>query len=475
MNIIAKKITYKRKVLGMTQRELAEKLNVSDKTLSRWETGKQIPDALMIPQIADALEMTINEIYGAEDEESENDSQIIYEPEETIDYGRISSYKIALLAGVSIFVLGNGIFAYTSIAWDYVKGGAIILMLIGLFVFLAGELTFEEFYLQKVEWNYYRDINFRWFATVALIVVLITGLVIPIIKPLIITLCNGWEVILPVVIFQGIALWRHTKRISYEIAEESDRSKSMLGYIFVLLGFICTIGFIITTLSNSNPKQGGIIDTWQSEHIWLRIKGWEIGAGFAFLSANFTHAKKELGMYGKSFKKLTKNIGLFLAGIVLTSAVIVAIVNHNLQSKIRYTAVDIPKMDLIEENRDLYEWIQECNLSGHEFSFLTGFKVDWKTLQSTTSYLIYLPHGCDDTKLDMKYQIGLNTKKLRIKAQNTTPIVDDKYYLCYLEVKNSRETLEIQTYLDDEREGYHMDSSIALEELLDERCIEKFF
>ena len=40
MNIIAKKIACRRKELGMTQRDLAEKLNVSDKTLSRWETGK---------------------------------------------------------------------------------------------------------------------------------------------------------------------------------------------------------------------------------------------------------------------------------------------------------------------------------------------------------------------------------------------------------------------------------------------------
>ena len=64
MNIIAERITQRRKELGMTQRELAEKLNVSDKTVSRWETGKQIPDALMIPEIAMALSMCIDELYG---------------------------------------------------------------------------------------------------------------------------------------------------------------------------------------------------------------------------------------------------------------------------------------------------------------------------------------------------------------------------------------------------------------------------
>ena len=38
MNIIAENITRRRKELNMTQRELADKLNVSDKTVSRWET-----------------------------------------------------------------------------------------------------------------------------------------------------------------------------------------------------------------------------------------------------------------------------------------------------------------------------------------------------------------------------------------------------------------------------------------------------
>ena len=51
MNIIAENIAHRRKELGITQKELAEKLNVSDKTLSRWETGKQISDALTMLEL----------------------------------------------------------------------------------------------------------------------------------------------------------------------------------------------------------------------------------------------------------------------------------------------------------------------------------------------------------------------------------------------------------------------------------------
>ena len=41
---IGKVIAAKRKVLGMTQKELADKLCLSDKTVSKWETGRGLPN-----------------------------------------------------------------------------------------------------------------------------------------------------------------------------------------------------------------------------------------------------------------------------------------------------------------------------------------------------------------------------------------------------------------------------------------------
>lgn len=66
MNTIGERINSRRKELGLTQKQLAEKLHVSDKTVSRWETGRQIPDALTMQDIANALEMTVSELYAAE-------------------------------------------------------------------------------------------------------------------------------------------------------------------------------------------------------------------------------------------------------------------------------------------------------------------------------------------------------------------------------------------------------------------------
>lgn len=60
-------IKQHRKKLGLTQKEFADMLSVSDKTVSRWETGNQVPDALLMPDIAKALKITINELYGIKD------------------------------------------------------------------------------------------------------------------------------------------------------------------------------------------------------------------------------------------------------------------------------------------------------------------------------------------------------------------------------------------------------------------------
>ena len=55
----------KRLEKNLTQSELGEKLFVSDKTVSRWETGNTLPDASLLPQLADILGVTTDEILSA--------------------------------------------------------------------------------------------------------------------------------------------------------------------------------------------------------------------------------------------------------------------------------------------------------------------------------------------------------------------------------------------------------------------------
>lgn len=51
---------------GMTQEQLGEKLGVSNKTISRWETGKYMPPVDCLNMLSDIYNISINEILGGE-------------------------------------------------------------------------------------------------------------------------------------------------------------------------------------------------------------------------------------------------------------------------------------------------------------------------------------------------------------------------------------------------------------------------
>lgn len=58
-----------RKERGLTQVELAEKLNLSQSTIASWENGKRRPDLDLLPIIADFFGVSVDEIYGQEPHE----------------------------------------------------------------------------------------------------------------------------------------------------------------------------------------------------------------------------------------------------------------------------------------------------------------------------------------------------------------------------------------------------------------------
>lgn len=69
---IGKYIAGKRKALGMTQKQLAEKLNMSDKSVSKWERGICLPDVLVYMELCEILGISINEFLAGEDIDAEN-------------------------------------------------------------------------------------------------------------------------------------------------------------------------------------------------------------------------------------------------------------------------------------------------------------------------------------------------------------------------------------------------------------------
>ena len=69
---IGKYIAGKRKALGMTQKQLAEKLNMSDKSVSKWERGICLPDVSVYMELCEIVGISINEFLAGEDIDAEN-------------------------------------------------------------------------------------------------------------------------------------------------------------------------------------------------------------------------------------------------------------------------------------------------------------------------------------------------------------------------------------------------------------------
>lgn len=59
-------IAQRRKELGMTQKQLAEKIDVSDRAISKWERGAGFPDVSLLEDLADALSLTLPELFRGE-------------------------------------------------------------------------------------------------------------------------------------------------------------------------------------------------------------------------------------------------------------------------------------------------------------------------------------------------------------------------------------------------------------------------
>ena len=100
-------ISKKRREKNMTQEQLAEKLGVSNKTISKWENGKCMPDYSIIEQVCRELSVTLPELMDGED--AAEDSMRVYDDEQILDLLRrmqeLERQK-NILYGIILMVLG---------------------------------------------------------------------------------------------------------------------------------------------------------------------------------------------------------------------------------------------------------------------------------------------------------------------------------------------------------------------------------
>lgn len=63
---IGRFIAERRKLKNLTQAQLAEKLNITDRAVSKWENGRSLPDSSIMLELCEILEITVNELLSGE-------------------------------------------------------------------------------------------------------------------------------------------------------------------------------------------------------------------------------------------------------------------------------------------------------------------------------------------------------------------------------------------------------------------------
>ena len=93
-------ISTLRKEKGMTQLELAEKMGVTDKAVSKWERDLSFPDINSIPKLAEIFEISVDELMQVKTETKENISK--NKVDEIVD---VALKGIGMAIGIAVAVL----------------------------------------------------------------------------------------------------------------------------------------------------------------------------------------------------------------------------------------------------------------------------------------------------------------------------------------------------------------------------------
>ena len=118
--VTGKFIALKRKQKNLTQEQLAEKLGVSNKTISKWKTGKCMPDYSIVKSLCEELEVTVAELMDGEI--SEENSVRTYDDEQILDLLRRTQElekQKNMLYGIMLIVMGIAVQALS-----YAIGGS---------------------------------------------------------------------------------------------------------------------------------------------------------------------------------------------------------------------------------------------------------------------------------------------------------------------------------------------------------------
>ena len=107
--LIAENIAYYRKQHGDTQADLAEKLNYSDKSVSKWERAEAVPDAYVLKKMSEIFGVTVDYLLSPHDgwDQDPRQKKPLYSNQVIILLSVTGVWMLALILFITLWLLGN--------------------------------------------------------------------------------------------------------------------------------------------------------------------------------------------------------------------------------------------------------------------------------------------------------------------------------------------------------------------------------
>ncbi len=131
-------IAAKRKEAGLTQEKLAEKIGITNKTVSKWETGKSMPDYSVVSELCRELNITAGELLSGKESEEKSDSDLL----EAFERIQKLEKERTLLLGLVLIIMGMALSALSQLTGgsdfkDFLSGImmglSVSIMIIGIY------------------------------------------------------------------------------------------------------------------------------------------------------------------------------------------------------------------------------------------------------------------------------------------------------------------------------------------------------
>lgn len=167
--IVAKNIIELRRAADITQAQLAEKLNYSDKAVSKWERGEAIPSVSTLKEIADLFGVTVDYLISA-DHEAENEIR-----REFTERQRRNRLIITLLSTTIVWLVATIIYVSISVSTEFRLSKAWLVFVFAVPVSCVVTLVFNSIWGRK-KLNFFIISLLLWTVLVSLCLVLFLSL-----------------------------------------------------------------------------------------------------------------------------------------------------------------------------------------------------------------------------------------------------------------------------------------------------------